>query len=796
VKIIALAVLIISGTAGLAQTAVTKTGVVKGLVRTTDGQPAAFVNVVIPELHKGTITAEDGSFFMRGLQSGNHILVISHTGLLTEKQTVTIEAGKTAVIDVLLKQSASDLQKVIIDGRKTNNAPVSIGKAGIAPMDLPQSTSVVGQAVIRDQQANRLSEVIKNVNGIYLGTTRGSAQENFYARGYSLGANNIFKNGARINSGAMPEMSSLERVEVLKGSAAILFGNVAPGGIVNMVTKQPKFRNGAEISMRAGSYGFFKPAFDIYGPLNSSIAYRVNGTMETADSYRDNVHSKRYYINPSILFKLGKKTELIVQGDYLKHRFTPDFGIGSIGDKYIAPLSRSTFLGTPWQYALTQQATANASLKHSLSEKWQFTGSFAYQSYNRDYYSTERIQINENGDWKRPLNRTRVEEDYMIAQFDINGRFNTGNIEHTFLAGTDGERYMTNNYSYDQPTVYDTINIFEAAKYPERTDMPDAHQVRVVSTPVYRFGAYVQDLISITPNLKMLAGIRWSYQQGKAADSLNLLTSAHAFGKQKVDKAFSPRVGLVYKPFTSTSLFASYANSFSVNNGADINGNALTPSIINQFEAGIKNELLKGFLTANVTFYRIVNNNLAQTAPFKADGTQNNDPLIKALTGETTSDGIEVDLSSQPVKGLNVLAGYSYNYMRYTNVQYLKGNFVQGERLVNTPSHSANATAFYTFENNRLKGLKIGASVFYVGDRFGGWNNTVTDVEQKQITDRLIPVNGFTTVDVSAGYAFKNVSLLAKVSNLTNTFNYYVHENYSINPIAPRQFIATISYKL
>src|SRR5205085_1330961 len=127
----------------------------------------------------------------------------------------------------------------------------------------------------RGQQAQRLSDVIRNVNGVYVTTTRGAVQESFGARGYGFGSSNLFKNGARINSGVTPEMSSLERVEVLKGSTAILFGQVAPGGILNMVTKQPKFNSGGEVSMRVGSYNLYKPAFDVYGPLSSNIAYRV-----------------------------------------------------------------------------------------------------------------------------------------------------------------------------------------------------------------------------------------------------------------------------------------------------------------------------------------------------------------------------------------------------------------------------------------------------------------------------------------------------------------------------------------
>ena len=206
----------------------------------------------------------------------------------------------------------------------------------------------------------------------------------------------------------------------------------------------------------------------------------------------------------------------------------------------------------------------------------------------------------------------------------------------------------------------------------------------------------------------------------------------------------------------------------------------------------MKNDFFKGLLSANLTLYRIINNNLARTAPFKKDGTPNNDNTIKELSGETTSDGIEIDLASQPLAGLSILAGYSYTYMRYNKTDTTKGSYKEGERLVNNPSHTANASIFYTFRKAGLKGIKIGATANYVGDRIGGWNNTIG---QAQGYSRMIPVSGYGTIDISAGYSYKKIAVLAKLSNLTNTLNYYVHENYSINPIPPRQFVATVSYK-
>ncbi|MBG9377803.1 TonB-dependent receptor [Panacibacter sp. DH6] len=791
--IYSLLAIFIFSTANAQQTA---TGEINGKLLTQDGKPAAYVTIFLKDTRLKTISGEDGSYAFQQVPAGNYILITSFVGLESQSRPVVMAAGENKTVDFNLKENAVELQEVIVaTGKSVNERNTSIGKMPVAIRELPQSAAIVGEALIRDQQAQRLSDVIKNVNGVYLGTTRGSTQETFFARGYNLGAYNMFKNGARVNTGVMPEMSSLEKVEVLKGSAAILYGNVAPGGIVNMVTKRPKFNFGGEVSLRAGSFGLVKPSFDVYGPLSSSVAYRVNGTYETTNSYRDNVSSARYYVNPSLLFKLSGKTELTVQGDYLYSNFTPDFGIGSVltEPNQLADLPRNAFLGTPWQYNKAQQATASVNLRHKFNDAWTLNSNVSYQQFNRDYYSIERVQIQTNGDFYRPLNKILSEENYYTAQVDVTGKFNTGRLKHVLLAGADAERYLTSTYGFTNPTVYDTINVFDAAKYVPRTDIPAADRKTLIKTPINRVGFYVQDLVAITPKLNLLAGVRWSMQESPANTTSYLLyNDSTTKGTYKADRAFSPRLGLVYKPTNSTSLFVSYASSFSPNTGTDIYFNALSPSIIDQYEAGIKNEFFNGALTANLTLYYIRNNNLAQTAQFDSSGNVNSNTNLKELVGQTGSKGIELDLAYNPAPNLNIVAGYSYNDMRYVKTPDSKGSYIEGERLVSTPQHTANGSIFYTFNTLALKGFKIGAAVFYTGKRFAGWNNTVG---QTQTYSRLIPVSGFTTVDLTAGYTYKHISVLAKLSNITNTLNYYVHENYSVNPIAPRQVIATVSYR-
>ena len=290
-----------------------QTGDIEGTIRLQNGLPLPYATITIPQLKKQAVANDAGEFTFKNIEPQSLTLVITHTGVHKQVQTILVENNKTTVADITLTHAFTSLEEVRVNSKSiTHNSAVTIGKVSINPMDLPQSISIINHQLLSNQQAQRLSDVIKNANGVYLSSNRASTQETFSARGYTFGSYNLFKNGTRVNSGAMPEVSSLESVEILKGSAAILYGNVAPGGIVNMVTKQPKFSKGGEVSMRAGSYSLYKPAFDVYAPISKTIAYRVNGTYEYANSYRNSVHSSRYYVNPSLLF-------------------TPERTVGSVG---------------------------------------------------------------------------------------------------------------------------------------------------------------------------------------------------------------------------------------------------------------------------------------------------------------------------------------------------------------------------------------------------------------------------------------------------------------------------------
>lgn len=718
--------------------------------------------------------------------------IASTSGLSPNKAFYTVQK------DTVKNKKGEALNEVVIKANQYKKN-VSAVRSGLKPMDIPQSVQVISSEVIKQQQAVRLSDVIKNANGVYVGSARGGSQETFWSRGYDMSSNNMFKNGFRFTNGSIPEVSSLERVELLKGSAALLFGNVAPGGILNMVTKKPTFDKGGEISMQMGSNAFYKPSIDIYGPLNNAIAYRIIGSYENSESYRDVVKKERYYINPSFLFKVSDKTDITLQGDYLHDDWTPDFGTGIIG-KETAAVPRNTYLGATWSNGQTKQASVSALVNHEFNQNWKLNFNSSFQDYNRTSKGTERIQPAADGSWSRPLGQNKNQEQILSEQLSFIGNFNTGKIKHQLFTGVDFENSFVQAYTFKfNPSTYGSGNIFDFDNFDQGGSIPDAAITKIVKTETNRFGVYAQDLISLTEKFKVLAGIRWSWQEAQVnTEDLTTTPTKITDDANRVDQAFTPKVGLVYQPTTALSLFASYANSFTPNSGTTVDLKAIKPSVIDQYEIGIKKDFWNGILSTNFTVYQIENSNLAQTAEFKADGSNNSDSSIKVLSGATKSKGVEIDITARPAEGLSIIAGYSYNDMRYTKTSGLNGSFIVGDRLARTPSNTANLSFFYTLPSGILKGLSLGSSANYIGNRVAGWNNQIVidaTTGVTSINDREVPIDGYTTVDVSAGYTWKKIAILCKLSNVGNTLNYTVHENYSANPIAPRQVMTSLTYQ-
>lgn len=711
-----------------------------------------------------------------------------------------------AVNDTVKNKKGEVLQEVVIISQQQKTV-VKGGKANIKPLDLPQASMVIGKETIKQQQILRLSDAVKNANGIYVSgasNASGNNQEELGSRGFTFSGANTFKNGVRINGSIIPETASLESIEILKGSSALLYGNVAPGGILNLITKKPRFDHGGELSIRTTEYNFFKPTVDVYGAVNNSntVAYRFISSYEQGNSFRDQVQTQRIYFNPSFLFDISAKTNIIVEADYTKDNRTPDFGLAAI-DYKVVELPINTFLGFNWGKFDTEQIGFTSTINHDLSKNWQLKGIFSYQGYSTDLLSSLRPNagindpnnpnnnlVRANGDWIRGVQRTNTEQDYSLAEIDLNGKFNTGKIKHTLLFGADADQSNTNTLAFKNINFYDKINIYNPSVILDKNSdyenaiIPTMDKNTNALANVKRAGVYFQDLIELHTKFKVLAGLRYSYLES-TTNTLTITTNTTVETTTN-DNIVSPKIGFVFQPTTNNSIFASYSDSFVLNTGTDRNLNALPHSTINQYEVGVKNEFFKGHLVANLTTYLIDYSNLAQT-DFSNGNTNTN---IKELAGAYQSKGVELDITGHH-KGLRLIAGYSFNETKYT-----KSNIYNtGTYLRFTPKHTANASAFYTFENTKLKGFEIGLQSTYIGKILGGRlrpNNASTAAE---LARKPIPVDGFLQLDASVGYSIKNFSFRARLANLGNVVSYYVYDDNTVTPIAPRMLTTTVSYK-
>ena len=703
-----------------------------------------------------------------------------------------------------------------INLHKTGNPNIAkpmSSKSNLTIMENPQPVAIVTHEIIEQQQSKQLSDVLQNVNGLYITSSRGNSQDSFGGRGFNFGNDNIFKNGARVNSGVFPEVSGLERVEVLKGGNAMLYGNVAAGGVVNLITKKPRFANGGTVGFSGGSWNSYKPTVDFYGPLSKSIAFRVNGAYEKADSFRDVVESEKYYFNPSILFNIGENSQLIVEADYLKNDFTPDFGVGSITNKdksysMNTLLPRNAFVGADWQYQNVQQATTGITFNHQFNDVWTLNAVASYQNYTKDYFATERVQWEYDNanrlNWKRPLGKSYTEQNYTSLQVNLNGEFKTGNVNHKILVGSDGDYGTTDSYTFldkasgkliDRKLFHGTNGAANGTIYLDDPSswaagaMPESLKNDRNRIPTQRFGIYAQDFIELSDKFKVLAGLRYSYIENKDSEKKDFATGITKNSAGNVDRAFSPKAGLVYMPNQNLSLFATYTNSFSANTGVDVNDSSLKPSVIDQFELGMKKNFWNDAVALNLSLYQIENRNFYQNVEYSTPGKD-----VKEFAGKMRSRGVELDITGNPYPNLSIIAGASYNHSVYLDTPADFG-YVENQRLVRTPATTANASVFYTF-NNYVKGLKLGASVYFIGDRIAGWNDTKKTDKERNGVSRFLEVDDYVTASISAGYDWKKFSVMGKVGNLFDSVNYNYHENYSVNPITPRNFYVTLTYKL
>jgi iron complex outermembrane receptor protein len=579
--------------------------------------------------------------------------------------------------------------------------------------DTPQSIQVVPEQVLKDQQAIRLNDAVRNVSGVNTGDTFGGTKDNFVIRGFSSSfGGNILINGLGSNGfdTGFNETANLERVEVLKGPASVLYGNLEPGGVINLVTKKPLFQPFYSAEFQVGNNSFYRGAIDISSPLNveKTASYRLNAAYENSGTFRNfDQRIERTFLAPVVSLQLGKQTDLTLEFSYLNDERPFDRGLIAIGNKIVdVPYNR--IFGEPDDVSKVEEISASYLLEHRFNENLKLRNTFRFLSTDTFNYRADQLGLDE--ETGEVIRNFRSNDDIArkyAFQTDLTSKFKTGSIAHTLLFGVDFANRTSEGTQKRLPAgLTPSINIFNPIynqiARPSLSELTNV--VRDSKDTSSSLGLFLQDQISLTDNFKLVVGGRFDFVDQESR--FNGETS------NQYDTAFTPRVGLVYQPIKPISLYASYSQSFQPNFATRANGSFLDPERGTQYEAGIRGEFLDSKLVTNLAIYQITKSNVATTDP--------DNPDFSIAVGEQKSTGIELDVTGQILPGWNIIASYAYTDAKVT----ADNDGLKGNRLANVPYSSASLWTTYEFQKGGLQGLGLGLGAFFVGDRQGDLGNT------------------------------------------------------------------------
>jgi iron complex outermembrane recepter protein len=578
-------------------------------------------------------------------------------------------------------------------------------------LDTPQSVQVVPQEVLQDQQITRLDEAVRNVSGVTFGGTDLGRNLQFSIRGFDEAP--ILRNGFRqFGADVVTETANLERVEVLKGPASVLYGEIEPGGLINLVTKKPTTEPVYQFETQFGNRNFISPSLDISGSLtkDGDVLYRLNALYRSSDDIQDvEQNIERFYISPVVTWQIGDRTNLNFELEYLNEDRPPSFGLPAIGDEIAnVPLDRIT--NEPDDVGEEEYISAGYDLEHRFNDQWKLRNAFRFTQQNALLETAFPFEIDEETVTVTRFWAVQPQEGESYSlQTSTEGKFATGKIDHEVLFGLDlnlTEDNFNDLIRLDQETPLE-LDLFNPVY--GTSPRPDFDTLPLISdreTETRRLGIFAQDQISFTDNFFLLGGLRYDTVKQIVTDNLEQTEVSNT------NDALIPRVGVVYKPLKPVSLYASYSQSFAPNPETTVDGEALDPESGEGWEIGVKSELLKGKLFTTLAYFNITKQNVATEDP--------NDPFSFVATGEQQSQGIELDVTGEILPGWKVIASYAY-----IDAEVTEDNLIEvGNRLNNAPENSASFWTTYEIPRGDLQGLGLGVGFNFVGERQGDLDNS------------------------------------------------------------------------
>ncbi|MBG0811572.1 TonB-dependent receptor [Methylosinus sp. H3A] len=655
-------------------------------------------------------------------------------------------------------------------------------------IETPVSVQVVPQQILRDQQIVVIDDALANVSGVTPIPVAG-LQSGFLVRGFE--SYKYYLDGVRVDNKFTPitrEMANVESVEVLKGPASILYGRLEPGGLINVVTKQPSREAHYDLQQQIGSYGLYRTTAGATGPLTAdkSLLYRIDAAYENADSFREFAHTDRIFVAPKIRYEPTADTRLNVYLEYQRGRAPLDFGVPVInGVPAPVPISRNYGEVGSESY-LKEDLRVGFDWSYNIDPNWSV--SHRFDANFRDAINNVVVPLWPNLSScsvasctiDRIINQPAVQSQAYFTSFDLKGRFDAFGLSHNVLAGGD---YYLDNYRIQRKFNFSapSIDLFR----PVHTGFPNY----LYANPDWAFsidagqswyGFYFQDQITLPYDFHLLAGFRYDNARMGSTAIDTVPTPVTLATATSYNDAIKPRVGLLWRPIPQLSLYGSYVENFGLSPVVDgstrPNTNLLPATSARQWEFGAKTDLFDGRLTATVAWFDIVKVNVPTPDP---------DPARSALgaqvsTGEARNRGWEFDVSGQVTSEIKVVGSYSY----IDSLILKDNNGNVGHRLYGVPKSSGSLWAVYEPDFDVLRGASFGAGFVARSSTQGNNANN-------------FQIPGYAVVNVMARYSFmvSNLKVTAQL-NVNNLLDktYFVTpgDTIGVMPGAPRSFLGSL----
>lgn len=645
--------------------------------------------------------------------------------------------------------------------------------------ETPQSITVLPKDVVEDLGATRLQDVLDYAGGVGRANNfGGQGLTTFTVRGFTTGE--FYRNGFPINRGYpnMPDANSIERLDVLRGPATLLYGRGDPGGTFNVLSKQPLAERHVTLGSQFDSQGLRRGTLDASGPLDEQgrLAYRLNVVGEGGETFRDQVEGERYGIAPVLSWQATDDTKLVFEGDFMRNNHPLDRGVTRYPTQ-IGTASRSTFFGEKNVGKLhNDNDMAQLRFEHRLNDDWSLAGGFQWLDGSLAGNAVEANGIAADGrTLGRNFNYRKLEWTDRDSQLNLAGHFSTAGFEHTLLTGIEYEDYdyqsiIRRSSGTTSAYAVDIFNPGYAQARPALTRTPTHDQENLKT-----YAAFVQDQVALTERLKLLAGARFERFEH---DYDSYVVGGRSWTAS--DNAVTPRLGVIYDLTDTLAIYADAARSFKPNNGASrptggaVASTGFAPEKGKSFELGIKWEALDGHLNVDGAVYQIEKRNVLTTDPL--------DSSYSVAAGQVRSRGLDLNMAGNLTPEWRVTGGYAYVDAEVTKDTSIRS----GTRLANIPRHSLSLLNVYEFQEGRFEGLGLGAGGRYVDERAGQTANTA------------FAMGSYVVVDLLSYYRVnEHVRLNLDVKNM---FNRYYEEgafgNVYAYPGAPRTVQFGIAYTL